>query len=229
MPDDALLNSISNLDLKPRPRYWASLTYCVLDAVWSIGSNYDSITTPLVRRLATAHGDEQPVVNAAGWNPDADNYPLSEFVADYTVDTLLDVTNHQRTSTTNGILKAEASLKYAHILLEHGVEDVAAAIEISKDDDRKSALNSALRKVPGEGQHGIRRSYLWMLISDATLIKPDRMVMRWLRNQGAEVSPSGARGLINDAAEAISQSRGSIVTPWMIDHAIWRAQREKKD
>ncbi len=60
-----------------------------------------------------------------------------------------------------------------------------------------------------------------MLIGDDTRIKPDRMVMRWLGAHGCTGGSEEAKTLIDLAAKEISGE----VTPWMIDHAIWTAQR----
>lgn len=61
-----LVDSVAALDPLPRTRRWSSLSYCVLDAVWSIGSRYDSVTAEVVRAVARAVGDEEPVVRCPG-------------------------------------------------------------------------------------------------------------------------------------------------------------------
>jgi hypothetical protein len=59
----AILEHVATLELEPRKRRWTSLSYGVLDAVWSIGSNYDAVVVPLVRGFAASLGDETPVVH----------------------------------------------------------------------------------------------------------------------------------------------------------------------
>ncbi len=54
---DQLAEDVKALAPAPRERRWRSLTYCIADAVWSIGARYDTVVAPLVRRLAREHGD----------------------------------------------------------------------------------------------------------------------------------------------------------------------------
>lgn len=79
--------------------------------------------------------------------------------------------------------------------------------------------------MPGEGGSGIRRGYLWMLIGDQQTVKPDRMVLRWLTRHGATVTADTARTLLVDIAGQLTATTGQQVTPWEVDHAIWRAAR----
>ncbi|WP_433566807.1 hypothetical protein ACQP1O_17435 [Nocardia sp. CA-151230] len=39
----------------------------------------------------------------------------------------------------------------------------------------------------------MRRGYRWMLVGNEDVIKPDRMVMRWLQVHGADLTPHAAR------------------------------------
>ena len=49
--DDAMLNKLAEavvaLQPKPRKLRWVSLSLCVVDAVWSIGANYDTVVVPM--------------------------------------------------------------------------------------------------------------------------------------------------------------------------------------
>ena len=56
------------------------------------------------------------------------------------------------------------------------------------------------------------------------LIKPDRMVLRWLRHHGVDVSADEAREIIATLAQTITLS-GKRLTLWEIDHAMWQAGR----
>ncbi|WP_343212987.1 hypothetical protein [Gordonia sp. JH63] len=138
---------------------------------------------------------------------------------------LLGVTNRQRTSTRGGIVKAEAVLRYAQILASYQVEtldDGMALLSRSKD---LQVVDDALANVPGDGQFGVRRGYLWMLIGDDEKIKPDRMVLRWLSRIGFDVDPLQAKTLILDAVARVSGELGRDVTAWEIDHAMWSDAR----
>lgn len=220
-----LLAAVVKLDLQPRGQRWSSLSFVILDAVWSIGARYDSVVVPVVERVAK-HFAIADLYVQPGEAPIADPLPLSTF-AKLSVDELTALTNTQRTSTQSGILKADAVLRHVKAFQEHGVEDYDEAIAMMRDDSRFPDLNAALRKIPGEGGQGIRRGYLWMLLGDDDLIKPDRMVLRWLNAHGVAVDPAGARTLIADLAVAATDELGRDITPWEIDHAMWLAARRR--
>ncbi|WP_336389674.1 hypothetical protein [Mycolicibacterium austroafricanum] len=220
---DILIEAVVALGPQPRERRWVSLSLCIADAVWSIGAHYDNVVVPVVRKLATKFGVEQstiPMSEPLG----ADPLPLAE-LAGLSVEELIPLTNWQNTSTRGGIRKADAVLRHVHAFRAHGVEDLGDAIALFGDDEPFAALNADLRKIPGEGAHAVRRDYLWMLIGQDDLIKPDRMVLRWFRHHGVTVDPIGARGLIAALVPAVSAGLKRPVTAWEIDHALWNAGR----
>ncbi|WP_234707784.1 hypothetical protein [Mycolicibacterium elephantis] len=229
MPDldaakfDLLVGAVVALDPQPRERRWVSLSLCIADAVWSIGAHYDNVVVPLVRKLAANFGVEQPTVPISeplGTDP----LPLA-VLADLSVEDLIPLTNRQNTSTRGGIRKADAWLRHVHAFRAHGVGDLGDAIGLFGDEERFDAVNADLRKIPGEGAHAVRRDYLWMLIGQDDLIKPDRMVLRWLKNHGVTVDPVGARDLIAALVPAVSTRLKRPVTAWEMDHALWNAGR----
>ena len=146
-------------------------------------------------------------------------------LADLSVDELIRLTNWQNTSTRGGIRKADAVLRHVHVFRAHGVTGLADAIALFGDEKRFAAVNKDLRAIPGEGAHAVRRDYLWMLIGQDDLIKPDRMVLRWFKMHGVVVDPIGARDLIAALVPAVSARLKRNVTAWEIDHALWSAGR----
>lgn len=219
-----LADAVVALDPQPRERRWTSLSFCIADAVWSIGANYDGVVVPLVRKkLAGQMGVEQPTIPAT--DPIAvDPLPVTRLV-ELGADKLAELTNRQRTSTRNGILKADAVIRHAAVFIDHGITTLPKAIELLTDTDRFALIDNELRSIPGEGAHGVRRNYLWMLIGQDDLIKPDRMVLRWFEHHGAIVDPAGARDIIAQLITPVGQRLGRAVTAWEIDHAIWGAGR----
>ncbi|MDF2467663.1 MAG: hypothetical protein K0Q61_35 [Rhodococcus erythropolis] len=229
MPDedaskfDEIVEAVVALDPQPRERRWVSLSLCIVDAVWSIGAHYDNVVVPLARKLAAEFGVEQPTVPMS--EPlGADPLPLTQ-LADLTADELIRLTNWQYTSTRGGIRKADAVLRHVAAFRAHGVANLADAIALFADEERFAAVNSDLRKIPGEGAHAVRRDYLWMLIGQDDLIKPDRMVLGWFKHHGVIADPPGARDLIAALVPAVSAKLQRPVTAWEIDHALWNAGR----
>jgi len=214
------------LEPAPREKQWSSLTYCVLDAVWSISANYTSVVAPLVRRVAAQHGAPGlPATKTPGVDA-ADPLPLHAFLSEFPDEqSLIAVTNRQRTSTKGGITKAAAVRQHAEIFLSHGIATLGEAQSALLNPTALQSIDADLRTVPGEGASGIRRGYLWMLIGDDAAIKPDRMVMRWLATNGAGVkNPEEAR----DVLAQVAQTLQGQYTLWEIDHAIWRARQPSR-
>lgn len=222
-----LVDAVGALSPRPRGRRWASLSSCLVDAVWSINADYDAVTVPITRAVFTAcTGDDTDPLVAPDDLATPDPVRLDAFLARFPeVDTLLAVSNRQRTSTRGGILKADAVLQYAAVLVDAGVHTRLDALEVVNDDGRFADVNEQLRRIPGDGADGIRRGYLWMLIGDDNGIKPDRMVLRWLAAHGTHITASEASKILGHIATEISERSGTTVTPWMVDHAIWLAAR----
>jgi hypothetical protein len=218
-----LLDAVRELDVRPRAQRWTSVTYCLLDAVWSIGISYDKHVVPVVRGVAERGGDPAPIVKADEQLP-ADPLPLSAFRAAYPdEEALRQVTSSHRTSSTNGILKAEAALRYADVLLADGIDSLRDAQKALDDVDRVERINSALRAVPGDG---VRRGYFWMLVGDDDRVKPDRMILRFLDRHGLRTDVAGAKVALRALAARLS-TEDAPVTPWMVDHAMWNAERRR--
>jgi hypothetical protein len=221
-----LAESVAALDPQPRERRWTSLSFCIVDAVWSIGARYDSVVVPLVReKFAAEFGVTEPTIAASEPLP-ADPLPLPKLEG-LAVDSLTDMTNRQRTSTRGGILKADAVLRHIAVFREHHVDSMQDALALFSDAERFARVDDALRLIPGEGGYGVRRNYLWMLIGQDDLIKPDRMVLRWLGRQGVKTDPAGARDIITAIVPLVSARLNRTVTAWEIDHALWLAGRKK--
>lgn len=220
MSDD-LRAAVAALELEPRSRVWTSVTYCVLDAVWSIGAHYDRVVNPLVRKVAAVHGNTSPTVVPED-APADDPLPVGSFRAAYpTPESLIAVTNRQRTSSRGGIAKAEAALQYAAVLDSAGITTRAAAAAAHRDPALVESVSAGLRQIPGDG---VRRDYFWMLVGSDELVKPDRMVLRFLARHGGPTQVEPARLALAELARELSTPQ-SPVTPWMLDHAIWRAER----
>ena len=221
-----LIDAVVALDPQPRELRWTSLSFCVVDAVWSIGANYDNVAVPLVRKkFAAKFGVTEPTVSASQPVPE-DPLPLAS-LNDLTVDSLTNLMNRQRTSTRGGILKADAVLRHIAVFREHGVETMQDGLALFSEPGRFENVDKELRSIPGEGGFGIRRNYLWMTIGQDDLIKPDRMVLRWLGRQDVKADPAGARDIITAIVPLVSARLNRTVTAWEIDHALWLAGRKK--
>ena len=83
--------------------------------------------------------------------------------------------NHQRTSATNGILKADAVARFACCLRSHSIESLHDVPKVANSQ----RFEAEIKAIPGQGS-GISLRYFWMLAGSDQFIKPDRMVLRFL-------------------------------------------------
>jgi len=205
---------------------YAHLSLCILDAVFSIGVRYEG-TAAAVRRYAEwakiplsrshtqlpAHADQQPI---GDFIADVEKLGPERFAAEV-------VRNRQRTSSRGGILKTEASLRFAHALDAAGVHYLQDVTTAASDD----TLDAALRAIPGQ-RSGISIAYFFMLAGDDNLVKPDRMIVRYLTAAlGRPVTVTEAPGLVAAACQ-ILRDEFPLLTPRSLDHGIWNYQRARR-
>lgn len=237
--DDSTLSALAKAvqDLAPVPRQstWSSLSLCVIDAVFSVGARYSS-TERAVLNVASDCDVTVPIVGCDIEFHD-DPLPVSRLLEHYPsgVQLAAAAKNRQRTSSRGGILKAEATLRYAAVLAGHGIETIHDARALLGDPATLEAVERELRTVPGEGKFGVRLGYLWMLVGADDMVKPDRMVLRWLRlhttsnlsPDGVSYSPEQARVVLKAVSDHIRVDTHEAFSLWEIDHAIWQAARRR--
>ena len=102
--------------------YYQSLPFCIIDAIFSIGVRYSS-TQNTIKRYCNYFGLNELSKEIL---PISDQFSVSEFVNLYQKFSFEEMAqniyqNRQRTSTRNGILKAEAVFLFAKILLKFDV------------------------------------------------------------------------------------------------------------
>lgn len=203
---------------------YASLPLCVIDAVFSIGVRYVS-TQATIARFCENTGWQKFAVSRD--RRGAGTQGLSELLAllekanpDVAADELFG--NRQRTSTRSGILKAEAVKLFAEALLFNGIDnftDITA--------DRIDFSEATILSLPGQSS-GIAFDYFRMLAGDDQLVKPDRMVQRFLADaMGLDSLPSPRQSalLLRLAARELAD-RNNDWTPLTLDYAIWSHQSE---
>ena len=168
---------------------YASLPLCVIDAVFSIGVKYAS-TKRVPPRWAAAQAPPWPVYRRAA----TVEHSISEFLdaaERFTTDELASdiFRNSQRTSSTNGILKAQAVTLFAAALRKAGIERFADC-----EDETKLELAEALVKSVKGHSSGISFDYFRILVGHET-VKADRMVCRFVASAAGldQVAPTVAK------------------------------------
>jgi len=203
---------------------YASVPLCILDAVFSIGARYESVQA-LVERYTRRY--DLPLHRPSAVLPD----PLNQAEVSVLVGQIeaigperfaVEVLHNRRpTSPRNGILRSEAARRFGVALETHGVQTFQDLTGGAQDP----ALDRDLRAVHGQGS-GIAVKYFFMLAGADHLVKPDRMIMRFLRRVlDRPVSAEEAQQLLGEVADVLS-IKGKAVTTGAVDYAIWSHERE---
>jgi len=126
------------------------------------------------------------------------------------------VGNHQRTSTRAGVLKAQAVLDAANLLV--GLNTTSTSLLREASDLRE--VEAGWRALPGQ-RSGISWHYLLMLVGTQD-IKADRMIRRFLfALLGRLPAPSDASRILASAAPSLGCDLRAL------DHAVWSYQRSR--
>lgn len=205
--------------------YYRSLSFCIIDAVYSLGARYSS-TRNAVIRFCNAQGLQRLRPKGSPYPDISKQYSVRQFeellsrYSEYEqiASELFD--NYQRTSTKNGILKAEAVHRFARVLLHHHVnyfQDIATVIQSKQ-------FESDIRSIPGQ-TYGTSLTYFFMLSGEESMIKPDRMVLRFLsRIVGEQLNQMNPHAWLSRALEILNE-KYSKLTLRELDHEIWKYEK----
>jgi len=215
-------NTLNLSEVKISEEYgYAHLALCLIDAIFSISVNY-AATTNTVKRFCTFVGTSRL---SSEQSQDDSPFTISDLLELYRKYSLEFVTttiyqNRQRTSSRNGILKSEAVLRAAEVLQHFGANTL--------DDFQGLAGNSAFEKsfraIPGQ-KSGISLRYLYMLTGTEDLIKPDRMILRFIEAAiGRPASIDECQPLLVQTCQILAIDFPQL-TPRKLDNLIWQYQR----
>ena len=207
--------------------YYQSLPLCVIDAVYSIAVRYEGVRN-VVARYCSRFGLTRVRLSRGTTPPINDQEPITAFCKkaeqighDRMADTVF--CNRQRTSTRNGILKAEAVFRFADVLRERGIECFQDIPNAASD----TAFAKDIHAIPGQSS-GISLNYFWMLAGSDDFIKPDRMVLAFIRSAlGRSVSSAEAQELLRQVCQLLTV-RYPRLTPRLLDHEVWKYQRDHR-
>lgn len=194
--------------------YPNSLALCVLDAVWSLGANYDLHVTPILKRYRDYRRGE-------GHDPETDG--ASDLLGVYQrlggpTGFRQAVGNNQRAyPRSHAPFKADTVHQAAEALHSQGINTAAQlrdAVASAHGD-----LKRAWRAVPGLHSSLTGWRYL-LLLAGIEQVKPDRMILRFVAKAldvpAARLSEDRAATLLAAVADAWP------VSVRLLDHSIWR-------
>jgi hypothetical protein len=213
----ALLKQAREVGELITPRGYPHLGLAIVDSIFSLRSNYDSVVVPVLKRYCAE-------AKSLEWDKrfEVDG---PEHGAQALIDTLGDLTTEERcelltwnVAPGTNTRKADLCAEVAHVLLSEGVgthELLANALAEHPGPERN------VRKLKGVGPAAWK--YL-LNLSQVEKVKPDTMITGWVgcvlgrsagQNESARLIESAALKLKREGEEA------SVRT---IDHLVWRKQ-----
>jgi hypothetical protein len=226
--DRFLRYCIEKLDLG-RPdqfeRYYSSVALCTFDAVYSINTKYEAVENAL-QRFCDHFKLEIRFPIKGLIPPTKAQMPVSEIYAlikdDRPERLARDIfQNRQRTSTRSGILKADACVRFLEVLNDFRVEYYQDASRIYGD----GLFEARVKEIPGQ-RSGTSLKYFFMLTGSKNEIKPDRMVLGFIKEgTGRTLNPQEALILIRTTVDALKERGYGHLNARHLDNLIWNYQR----
>ena len=165
-------------------------------------------------------------LNIPRTHPVNNEYTIDKFISDMdSIDSFKKVAtdvfkNSQRTSSRNGILKAEACYLVAKVFQNHNIN----TLDNFNNYTNKPALDADILNVKGQ-QSGIMLKYLYMLAGDSDLIKPDRHMVRFINKEFPNLTMdakdhAAIKNIIKQTVSVLSAKYPNL-TPRFLDYLIW--------
>ncbi len=184
-----------------------TLPLCIIDAVFSINARYSS-TRNVVKQFCNHFPVEKQSITAL-----IEAYKIrgvESMAADV-------YQNRQRTSSTGGILKSEAVLRFAETFLAFNAETPVDALGLIGS----AAFENRIYQIPGH-RSGISLSYLYMPAGATDMVKPDRMLLRFVKQvTGKNVGAKDCQALVIEASHLLQVDYPEL-TARALDGAIWK-------
>lgn len=209
--------------------FYNSLTLCVIDSVFSIGVRYTSVINTVdnyvkffdLKKYRSRVSSRYPVFKEQNCLSDLIKN-IDELSIDFFTRNVFK--NRQRTSTRNGILKTEATYNFAKVLYKNSINSFDDIEKLYKNSE---LIKSEVREIPGQ-KSGISFDYFLMLAGNSNLVKPDRMIKRYLeRATGQKLTEEKLLHILRDVTAHL-KSEYKNLTPRLLDHEIWKFERQRE-
>ncbi len=196
--------------------YYNSLPFAVIDAIFSIGVRYASTKATVIRYCE--YFNLQRIRTQKDFSPTIEQHTISQLISnissiEHFSENILH--NKQRTSSRNGILKAEAVLMWAELFQKNNIDTL-------QDFNQKytKSLELDLKSIKGQSS-GISLAYLKMLCGDDNHCKPDRHILQFISQcLSQDISPEMAQDYLNGVCDLLITKFPNL-TVRLIDHTIW--------
>jgi len=216
-----LIDEAGGPDRLITPRGWRHMGLVIIDAVFSLQADYDSIVMPMLKRYCdAAPGLSWSTVNDSAL-PEHDARKLIDFLEPMSLERRYEIFNRQigpGTAKRGGPGKPKAEIV---VEVAQALGNATTYTTFVEEASSNHELKWKVLEVPGVGF----ACWKYMLnLSGAEVTKPDTMVLRWLeRVVGAIPSPSDGAALIEGATKRL-QEDGMNVTVRQIDQLVWRKE-----
>lgn len=204
----------------PNESFYKSLPICVIDAVFSIGVNYKSVEKAINSFLTYFD------LKISRDLPIANEYGIRDFIrhmdsfSSFEEAAKTGFNNRQRTSSVNGILKAEACYRVAKVFQKHGID----TLEDFNAYANKPVLDADILQVQGQSS-GIMLKYLYMLAGKADEVKPDRHMVNFMRRVFPELTMATKdhneiKKIMQETVAALKPKYPQL-TARFLDYLVW--------
>ena len=206
--------------------YYASVPICAINAIFSINTRFEAVLN-VMERFCNYFNFEMMYEIKAKIPPINKQKSVTEVynkVKDYDPNILSEriFQNRQRTSTSNGILKSEAVVRFLKILKDFGVEYYQNVPKLFFNE----TFEDCIKRIPGQ-RSGISLKYFFMLTGSKNLIKPDRMVLKFIKDAiNLTLTPSEALSLVESTVKDLKKMGYKKMNARHLDNLIWNYQRE---
>jgi hypothetical protein len=221
---------INNLDFEEKSETfdnkYSCLPLCVVDSVFSIGVHYSGVENAISRFCDYYKIPEvaSPITIIPSKKKQISTTDFLNLLKKKTPEFIAkNILTLQRTSSKNGILKAEATIRFLKVLKDFNIQyyqDVPKIV-INQEFER------SIKKIPGQ-KSGLSLKYFFMLAGNDNLIKPDRMIHRFLFSATGQKFKDNECQIILTVVTKELNKKGYELTPKLLDDIIWNYQREVK-
>lgn len=218
---------IKNLDLKSAKLgdefYYENLTFCLIDAVFSMGIRYKIVQNAITRykNYISEKGfnfnehkisDFIEIVNSIPCKEDEKCLLFSEKVL-----------TKNRTSPRNGILKTQACYYIAQILVKYHIETKEQFNSMPKDI--MESVKKEISNVKGQSS-GIMLEYLYMLAGNDNMCKPDRHLHKFVETATGEKEDNNTIQILMENVTNLLKKDYPNFTVKLLDYEIWNFQKK---
>lgn len=203
------------------PEGYPSAPICALDAIFSLGIRYKAVENVINKfckefNIAWKTSDKKTSDLLKEIEEKKKKLTDKQFAKKYL--------NLNKTSSTNGILKAEAFVESLKVLKQYNIETCE---DIKNKADEK--FESAFMSIKGQ-TYGTSLHYFYMLCGNDDLVKVDRYIKRFscqaLNNNN--LKKEEITKLFQDAVVFLKDEYPEM-TPRQLDYIVWRYMRSQKN